>query len=556
MNNFRTMIRKENGEALWVSINAHVSESAAPGDKPAVEGLIRDINELYINELAVKRLGKFREVIIDNTGLLICVADANLKITLWNKAAERVTGYGFNEIRDSRDPWSLIFPRKDVGLSLIKKADSHDGNAAISERVAVRAKDGILRTLDLSVKKVKIPDLDDYYIIMGNDLTELLTLENELIKNQKLESLGLLAGGIAHDFNNILTAVTGNLSLGVLMDDHKKTISYIAEALDAVNRAKSLTRQLLTFSTGGAPVKETASVAELLRESCEFLFRGSKIKPVYKIHHDFSTADIDTGQINQVFNNVIINAIQAMDGEGNIEIECRSERFGKTNDIGLPPGQYVMVTVKDDGPGIPPSLADNIFDPFFTTKQAGTGLGLPTSFSIIKRHGGTITFNNAPRGGAVFSIFIPASEEIRSHKNSQDSPGKNSRDHSGKILIVDDEPSITDILTDMLDHMGYETFSASGSAEAIRLFEEGLGHGSPFDTVIMDLVLPGEAGGEVTAQKMKALRPDTLFIASSGYANNAVMASYAEYGFDGILPKPFTLADLEKCLSELRDAGT
>jgi PAS domain S-box-containing protein len=372
-------------------------------------------------------------------------------------------------------------------------------------------------------------------------------LETQLQQAQKLESMGILAGGIAHDFNNILTTILGNVTLAKCqVTPEDELFDLLSEAETASARAQTLTRQLLTFAKGGAPVKETASIKEILKESFSFVLRGSKSCCEFSIAENLWPADADVGQISQVINNIVINANQAMPKGGIIQVAA--ENLIIEDNHGLPgkPGRYIRISVTDQGVGIAQKHLLNIFDPYFTTKQEGSGLGLATAYSIIKRHDGHIVVESRLEVGTTFHIYLPASEKAVPEKEEI----KLIKGH-GRILVMDDEASLRKIVGRMLGVLGYEAEFARDGAEAIRMVKEAKESEKPYDAVILDLTVPGGMGGKEAINKLLEIDPEVKAIVSSGYSDDPVLANFQEYGFKAMMPKPFEFLSLGKVLHDV-----
>ncbi len=381
------------------------------------------------------------------------------------------------------------------------------------------------------------------------DITERKQVEEEILKTSKLESLGILAGGIAHDFNNILTAIIGNISLARKMaPSESKVLTRLEEAEKASRRAQDLTQQLLTFSKGGAPVKRVASVADLLRDSASFVLSGSNVRCDFSIPRDLLPVDIDEGQISQVINNLVINAKQSMPQGGTISIQAENVTVGGQAvepGLQLRDGNYIKITIQDRGAGIPEEHLDKIFDPYFTTKETGSGLGLTTTYSIIKKHDGYVTVKSKVGVGTTFALYLPASEKKTERvKRIQQEPLPG----HGKVLVMDDEEIVRDAAGSMLRELGYDAAFARDGSEAIDLFRKTVEAGGRFDAIIMDLTIPGGMGGKEAVTRLLALDPALKVIASSGYSNDPIMADYKKYGFSAIVPKPYEIEDLRKAL--------
>lgn len=392
-------------------------------------------------------------------------------------------------------------------------------------------------------------------VIVFEDITEYKRnqeernrLQTQALHAQKLEAIGTLAGGIAHDFNNLLTGIMGNLSVALLKSGNDDVSTSLQRALQACERATSLTRQLLTFAKGGAPVKQLASVAEIVRDSAEFALRGANVACEFAITDGLWAAEVDTGQLSQVISNLVINADQAMPNGGLLNISIENVEFDMPSH-NLSPGRYIRITVSDNGGGISKTSIGRIFEPYFTTKPSGNGLGLATTHSIITRHGGQIEVTSEVGCGTAFTIYLPVS----SIKKQGEAEAKQVQiqEGIGRILLMDDENFIRDVVVDMLDMMGYECVTCENGQQACALYKQALEAGCPFSAVIMDLTIPGGMGGVETMAEISLIDPMARGIVASGYCGDPVVASFREYGFVAAVPKPFTLSQVAETLAEI-----
>lgn len=387
-------------------------------------------------------------------------------------------------------------------------------------------------------------------VLVFRDVTERRKLIEEQIKRSKLESIGLLAGGIAHDFNNLLTTINGNISMAAMEPGVPSSVrEFLRDAESAGGRARDLTQQLLTFAKGGAPVRKTTLLNRIIRDSARFGTHGSKVACNCILPGDLWPVDADAVQMGQVIHNMVINAAQAMPEGGTVTIRGENVTLDSRDSNELAPGRYVKISIEDCGTGIAPAHLPKIFDPYFSTKQRGSGLGLATAYSIIKRHEGVITVQSEPGRGTRFEIFLPASTQpVEEGMACQQVPVASGH---GSILIMDDEPGVRTMLARMLERLGYQVTATAEGAEAVQSYSEAQQQGRPIDLVILDLTVPGGMGGEQAFRQILALDPGARGVVSSGYSDNPVMANFKSHGFVAALPKPFGIDQLGETLAQV-----
>ncbi len=389
-----------------------------------------------------------------------------------------------------------------------------------------------------------------HFLMLFRDITEKKQMEDELFNMKKLESVGVLAGGIAHDFNNLLTSILGRIELAAKSIEEKDNVavSLLSEAKDATHRAAKLTQQLLTFSKGGDPVKDTTSLVNLIKESSNFVLLGSQINCTYSFAEDLWMVNADSGQVGQVIQNITLNAKEAMADGGDIEFGCENvEREESKNIPGIQEGEYVCITITDYGVGIPPEIIDKIFDPYYTTKEEGSGLGLATCHAIIKKHQGKIFVASLPEQGTKFTIYLPA--VMHTEKGDSRVSHIQTNIENKHILVMDDDQTVREIAEMQLRKLGHNAISVEEGEQAIEAYTAAKEKGHPFDLVIMDLTIRGGMGGADTIKTLHSIDSSAKVVVASGYSNDPIMANYKEYGFCTALAKPFDLNMMEACLS-------
>jgi PAS domain S-box-containing protein len=490
----------------------------------------------------------------------VIATDRDGKILLFNNAAEQITGWiqtealgrhiqGVFVVHDEKTREKL----KTVAAQIL---EGNESEAATNRSAMLIARNGTERI----ISKSAAPMHDSHSRLIGvvvvfRDITEKRRFETELLKASKLESVGVLAGGIAHDFNNILSIVLGNVSLCKMMAEPNSEIhTRLGSAEKGCVRARELTQQLLTFAKGGAPILQSASVEEIIQESTAFAARGSNIACQHEADADLWAVEADEGQISQVFNNLVINAVQAMPKGGTITTRATNCVIDQSTSLPIAPGRYVHIVVQDTGCGIPPENIARIFDPYFTTKQNGSGLGLATAYAIIQKHEGCINVESRVGEGTTFHIYLPASDSLPRRKNG-DTQMFTRGVASGRILVMDDELPIREIARASLSHLGYEVDTAEHGNEALEKFQTARNQGRPYTAVIMDLTVPGGMGGKETIKRLLDIDPKVQAIVSSGYSHDPVMANYRDFGFVGVVEKPYKISSLAKALASLTPNG-
>ncbi len=479
----------------------------------------------------------------------VFVVDAKTQAILAsNPAVERIFGYTEKEVL-GRNTGFLHVDQESYEAFQREMAAALLANGVYHAEFQMRRKDGSTLFTDQTVTQV----LDDTgnmtsIVYVVRDITQKKQMEEELIKAKKLEASGVLAGGIAHDFNNLLAVILGNINMAQeYLETGSPAFKLLEDAEKAALRASHLTRQFITFATGGSPLKRVTSIEKLIQDAVSLACSGSNVECQCEFPPDLWKVEIDESQMNQVIYNMILNAREAMPQGGMIRIVA--ENFDASFAKGLPlkAGLYVKISISDQGVGIPEKDKDKIFDPYFSTKdkgvQKGMGLGLSIAHSIIKKHEGYIMLDSRLGVGTTFHIYLPTLDKPAT---AEKKPGETG--HPLKILLMDDEKLMRNMVSQMLHRLGYQVAVASDGAEAIQIFKDAKERGEPFDMVILDLTVKGGMGGLQALKELQQYDPQTRAIVSSGYSQDPVIASFKQYGFCGAITKPYSLQKLREVL--------
>ena len=479
------------------------------------------------------------------------------RILMINAVAERLTGWTQEEAVGQ--PLGAVFqlldertrkPRARVLQRIVETglAEGLEGPSLLSARGGSIGEERLIEGNASPIRDHAMRKMGA--IVVFRDITERRRLEEEQQRADKLDSLGVVAGGIAHDFNNLLTAILGNLSLALIHPALDETVAErLTIAKKASSRAQDLSRQLLTFAKGGAPIKQTTTLPSLVRNTLSLSLLSTPVHCESQLPDDLWPVEIDAGQISQVISNLAINAHQAMPAGGtltitaeNLELPCDSHT------LGLRAGRWIRLSMQDQGIGIPEEYFKKIFDPYFTTKPKGTGLGLATAYSIIRSHSGVIHVESRPGEGSTFTICLPASEKeivplpVQPPQPVTDSP---------RILVLDDEEAICMLVTCTLEPLGYQVTEVLDGASAITAYETALREGRPYALVISDLTMPDGLSGAQTIARLREIHPEVRAIVSSGYANDPVLSRFEDYGFTGMIAKPYEIDALARKVAEV-----
>ena len=484
----------------------------------------------------------------DHANDLIFALDTSGKVTMVNQSACSVLGYEEKDLL-GRSMLDIVSP--DSREFMLRANDEIGSGDSVARTIDVLTRDGNRRTLDLSGQRLWDNGQPTGTFYIARDITDRLRMEHELLHNEALESLGTLAAGIAHDFNNVLTVVKGSISLAdSSLEEPAESQHHLEVARVAVDRAQGLASQLLTFSRGGAPVKENVDVESIVREVARFVLSGSGIALQVSVDGIVPVAEADRNQLFQVVQNIILNARDAMPSGGTLDIALRCQTVSEEHPFGIAaPGDYVVIRIADSGSGIAPEDMKLLFDPFFTTKPSGHGVGLSTARSIARRHGGDLLIESVADKGTTVWLCMPVAHGPVTQAQLAKPDGE-PVSATGRLLVMDDEQTVADVTCAMARRLGYETTSVPDGETTLTVYAQAVTEQHPFDLVIMDLTVPGGMGGREAVQRLHELYPDARVIVASGYSDDASIAEYAQRGFIASLAKPYTMEQLGRVLRE------
>lgn len=503
------------------------------------ERQIRELTERNLARTALQESARNMKNILENTTDAFFAVDGNWKFTYINPEAEAITRRNREDIL-GKDLWQEFPQLKDTLFET-------NYRKVMAEQVAMEF-EGSNRSGKTSVEVHAYPSNGGMSAFF-RDITERKRSESERLTTSKLESLGTLAGGIAHDLNNILTVISGNIGLAQIdaPPESGSLLSFLSKAGQAAQHATHLSRQLLTFSKGGAPLKKVVSIGELITHSAEFSLHGSNLRADVDVAVDLWKADVDATQIEQVMNGLIFNARDSMPSGGSVRVRARNVELDAKAVAGLAAGRYVKISVSDHGTGITNELRARIFDPYFTTKSTGTGLGLAIGYSIVKKHGGMLHLETTSETGSTFAFYLRASErEVAVLAPARSD--KVFRFNHQRVLVMDDEHAIRELTAQLLSTLGYEVTAVQDGSEAVKVYENALRRGENYQAVILDATIRGGMGGVATIERLRGMDPQVNAIICSGYSDEAALSEFLAYGFRGALPKPFTRSELSDAL--------
>ncbi|HOW54678.1 MAG TPA: PAS domain S-box protein [Syntrophorhabdaceae bacterium] len=552
---YELRLRKNDGSLLWVIVSASPVFDTKNRFRGSIT-LFTDITERKKIEEDIRESEERYRTAIEhsNDGVAILEGDSFIYV---NQKFVDMFGYdSTNEIMELKQSMT-VHPDEAQFVSEINRGRQMGKD--VPQRYEFRGlrKDGSSIHLEVSATKTQYRG-NTVTLAYLRDVTSRRLMENELLNSKKLESIGILAGGIAHDFNNLLMSILGYISLAkmYLQPDDTKASEKLSEAENTIDKAKDLTVQLLTFSRGGSPVKKAIRLEHFIRDSVKIPLSGSHVRCRYSFHEHLWPVNADESQLRQVIHHMALNAREAMADSGTITFSARNTTVEKEHESFLQAGDYVELSISDNGKGIEKGYLSQVFDPYFTTKdfgpQKGMGLGLAVCYSIIKKHGGHIEVESVVKEGTTFKVYLPAGKHTAvSTREEHLHPGQKKL----RILIADDEEAVLKTTGLILDRLGHNVSTVLDSKEAINLYRQSMESKDPFDVVILDLTSPDGLGGVRILEQLLRIDPSVYALLSSGYPNDPHIINYGQYGFKGVLLKPYRIEELNEILKKVKKSG-
>lgn len=499
---------------------------------------IQDITALRETQKALAESEARFRALAESAPLAIVLLDEEGKITYFNPAAERMFGYREEEIK-GRDLHLTLAPpeyheRYLQGFKRLKETGKSCVEGQAVEVEALR-RDGSRFPAEVYCSVLRYGGRQ-LYLGLAQDITERKRLEEERLQMEKYRALELLAGGVAHDLNNLLTSLIGNLELLERRLAEEPALEILRRAERVASQARHLAQDLLIFSKGDIPAPKEVVLKDFLQDFLKFLLHGRPVRFHLEVPPGLPPLHMDASHLAQLVQNLVINSLEAMPEGGDLFVRAEVQQ-----------GELIL-TFRDNGPGIPSEILPFIFEPGFTTKPAGTGLGLAVVKSIAERYGGRVEAASEPGQGASFRIYFPVERLRKGRPREEEIPPPPPSRFSGRVLVMDDEEPIRVLLSEALSQLGLEVETAVEGEEALRKWEEARARGRPFDLLILDLTVPGGKGAFWVAERLKDQEDPPPLILSTGYVVDTKSLGEKSTLFAGILRKPYTLQELARLL--------
>ncbi|HEX2957376.1 MAG TPA: PAS domain S-box protein [Chitinispirillaceae bacterium] len=542
---FEWVHQRPDGTEFWAEV---VGRTGSMGGKTAYFVSLRNITEYKQAEEEQRQNRNMLDKILNTIPQSVFWKDCNSRYLGCNLQFAHDVGLTDPANIVGKTDFDLPWPKEDAEAYITDDRFVMDHNLLKSHIIEplVQA-DGTQIWIETS-KMPLTDELGNVYGTIGiyEDITERKKVTEALNNAQKLESLGLLAGGIAHDFNNLLGGIYGYMDMAHESTTDQKLRQYITKAMNTIDRGRHLTQQLLTFSKGGTPIKSVAPLFPYVREIAQFALSGSNVSCDFDVAENLYACNFDKNQIAQVIDNIIINSKQAMPDGGKINISARNITIAKGHHVTLKNGEYVRISIRDHGIGMPKEILPRIFDPFYTTKATGHGLGLATCYSIINRHDGCIDVESEPGKGSTFHVFLPATSDV---SDTAEVKSKSIHKGSGTFIIMDDEAVILETIACILESFGYNVIKTVNGQEAVDVLSSEIAAKRNVTAMLFDLTIPGGMGGKEAINEIRKISTGIPVFVSSGYADDPVMANPKEYGFFASICKPFRKSELSDMLN-------
>ena len=494
---------------------------------------------------------KFR-MLVEQSPLGISLIGEDGRYRYVNPRFQEMFGYTIDDVTTGKEWFNKAYPDDIYRRKVMEAWSEYQRQPQIGRSLPhvyrVTCKDGSHKEINFKPLNLKNHD----HLVIYEDITERLQLEQQLQQAKRIEAIGTLAGGIAHNFNNLMMGIQGRASLMTLeLGNAHPQQEHIKAIEKQIVSASNLTRQLLGLARGGKYEVKPIDINELLHSSAAIFGRTRKDIQIHsKTFPSSLVVEADKRQIEQVFLNIFVNSIQAMPDGGDIYLETFPLNLNAAfcKPYGVMPGQYAKISIEDNGVGMSKETCQQVFDPFFTTKDKymGTGLGLASAYGIVKNHGGIITVYSDPGHGTTISIYLPISEKtahVEEHVEDMIIRG------SGNILLVDDEDIIIDVSKPMLENLGYSVIVAKGGRNAVDSVSET---GENVDLVILDLIMP-DMDGSMTFDAIREIHPKMPIILSSGYSLKGKATDIMRRGCNAFIQKPFNISELSQLIRKVLD---
>lgn len=542
--------RRKDGTLFPVEITTSVFLS---GDKRLLMANVHDLTKRKEIEASLRKSA----IIIDSTLDAVITTDTARNITFWNKGAEKIFGYSMQEAIGMSV--RRLYRDEDQHVLESMVSDLMDGKDIPGIEVTCRNKNGRDVHILLSLTTLKNDDGSVVELVgITKDVSDRRQMEMQLIQSQKMEAIGRLAGGVAHDFNNMLGVILGHVDLAQRKLTPDQPIQgHLTEIREAGERSASLTKQLLAFARMQTAHPRVIDLNKIITQMLSILRKliGENIELVWQPAPDLWAVKIDPSQMDQIMANLCINSRDSITGIGHITIKTENIDVDRASSESLPgfhPGEYVKITISDDGCGMDNKTLAQVFDPFFTTKGfgKGTGLGLSTVYGAIKQNDGFIYGRSTPGRGTTFTAYLPRYTGKVDQKPVEEENASSLRGRE-TILLVEDEHAILKMATMMLEELGYTVLPASSPTQAIRLAEE---HAGKIDLIITDAVMP-EMNGQELSDHLQARYPGLKRVYMSGYAAN-IIANHGILAPDiQFIQKPFSLKKISETVRKVLNSG-